>query len=375
MSLLIDVLRRAEAGQARPASICPPPPTQPLRFELEPLAEPRPAQAQPIPPRPAQAHEATAQTRPPAAPPGASAAMPADARWRYVGLSGCVSALATAAWLWLASAPAASAPAHPAPTPAPAPTPTPAPVEPPQAPSPIIQPPEAPPARPRPAVASRPLGATAPRGKATPLKPPIHVDRAPAEAAPFSAALTAAHEAYGAGDLALARALYREVLVSAPDNPDVLDGLGAVALQQGQHELARQFFRRALVAHPLDPAALAGLARTERHDPMQAESRLKDSLTSQPDAIGTHLALGDALAAQQRWAEAQQAYFQAHSLAPGHPDIAYNLAVALDHLGQRRPAAGFYRKALQLADQHPARFSRHHCETRLHALQAQDPSP
>ena len=163
--------------------------------------------------------------------------------------------------------------------------------------------------------------------------------------------------------------------MSAPDNPDVLDGLGAIALQERQHELARQFFRRALVAHPLDPAALAGLARTERQDPMQAESRLKDSLTSQPDAIGTHLALGDALAAQQRWAEAQQAYFQAHALAPGHPDIAYNLAVALDHLGQRRPAAGFYRKALQLADQHPARFSRHHCETRLQVLQAQDPSP
>ena len=35
MSLLIDVLRRAEAGEARPASTLPPPPPQPLRFELE----------------------------------------------------------------------------------------------------------------------------------------------------------------------------------------------------------------------------------------------------------------------------------------------------------------------------------------------------
>ena len=375
MSLLIDVLRRAEAGQARPASICPPPPTQPLRFELEPLAEPQPALAQPIPPRPAAAHGATAQTLPPAAPPGASPATPVDARWRYVGLSGCVSALATVAWLWLASAPAASAPAYPAPTPTPTPTPTTVPVEPPQAPSRVIQPPETPTARPRPAAASRNPGTEALQGQTTALKPPIHVGRAPAEAAPFSAALTAAHEAYGAGDLAVARELYRKVLASAPDNPDALDGLGAIALQDGQHELARQLFRRALIAHPLDPAALAGLARTERQDPMQAESRLKDSLTNQPDAIGAHLALGDTLAAQQRWAEAQHAYFQAHSLAPGHPDIAYNLAVALDHLGQRRPAAGFYRKALQLADQHPARFSRHHCETRLHALQAQEPSP
>ena len=93
------------------------------------------------------------------------------------------------------------------------------------------------------------------------------------------------------------------------------------------------------------------------------------------EAAGTQLALGDTFATQQRWAEAQQAYFQAHGLAPDNPDIAYNLAVALDHLGQRRPAASFYRQALRLAERQPARFPRHLCETRLHALQAQDPSP
>lgn len=366
MSLLIDVLRRAEAGSAgatRPAA-----PAAPLRFELEPLPDAPPMRAQPTTP-PAPILEAPQPAPPASAPGGASPKQPGNPHWRYVGLSGCISALATVAWMWLTAAPANSAPSHGASPQAPAP------IEAVPAPGPVIRPAETPPPRPQRATASRPPPPAAARSDAATPRPPIHFDRSPAEIAPFAAVLTAAHEAYGAGDLPLARARYQEALASAPDNPDALDGLGAIALQQGQHGLARQYFRRALIAHPLDPAALAGLARTERHDPMQAESRLKDSVTSQPDAVGTHLALGDALAAQQRWAEAQQAYFQAHSLAPGHPDIAYNLAVALDHLGQRRPAAGFYRKALQLADEHPARFSRHHCETRLQLLQAQDPSP
>lgn len=366
MSLLIDVLRRAEAGATEPAThrrAMPPPPS---RLELEPLPEPAPMRPRPTP---APQHHAP-HPAPTAAAPSTGQPMRADApRWRPVGLSACMSALAALAWLWLAPAPAASAPVSPAAGPLPALAETAPP------PGPIAPPVAATPPTPHKSATSKPSRATPPLGRPASSGAPIHFDRNPPEAAPFAAVLGAAHEAYGAGNLPLAEARYREALASAPDNPDALDGLGAIALQEGRHELARQFFRRALQAHPLDPTALAGLARTERNDPLQAESRLKDSLTNQPDASATHLALGDTLAAQQRWAEAQQAYFQAHSLAPDHPDIAYNLAVALDHLGQRRPAAGFYRKALQLAERHPARFSRPQCETRLHALQAQDPSP
>lgn len=373
MSLLIDVLRRAEAGGAGPAPARPAPPVAPPRFELEPLADPAPRRAQPTAPQPASINEAP--TPAPTAPLGASPALAGNPRWRHIGLSACVSALATVAWLWLASPPAASAPAAPAPALAASPQ-APAPIEPAPALGPLIKPAETPPPAPRRATTTgRPPGATAPRSHAAPPGPPIHFDRNPAPAPPFAAILSAAHDAYSASDLPLARARYQEALTHDTDNPDALDGLGAIALQEGQHALARQFFRRALLAHPLDPTALAGLARTERPDPLQTESRLKDSLISQPDAAATHLALGDTLAGQQRWAEAQQAYFQAHSLAPEHPDIAYNLAVALDHLGQRRSAAGFYRQALQLANRHPARFPRDQCETRLPMLQAEDPSP
>lgn len=363
MSLLLDVMRRAEAGGPAPAN-----PAEPLHLEFElpdavppPLAKPTPPPAdaapQPVPPAP----------RPVVAPP----ARTGTPHWHYVGASGCASALATACWLWLAPAPAAFAPANAAPPPAiasgerpAAPAPT----------LPALQPTDAPSAAPPPTPASRAPRAEAPRRSTPPAEPAIRFSRSPAVASPLTALLGSAHAAYGAGDLAGAQARYLEALASDPDNLDALDGLGAIALQEGRHERARQYFQRALLVHPLDPAALAGLTRSERHAPIQAESRLKDSLASQPDAIGTQLALGDALAAQQRWAEAQQAYFQAHSLAPENPDIAYNLAVALDHLGQRRPAAGFYRQALRLAERQLARFPRHLCETRLHALQAQDSS-
>lgn len=160
-----------------------------------------------------------------------------------------------------------------------------------------------------------------------------------------------------------------------PASLDALDGLGAIALRDGRPAEAEAYFRRALLARPNDPVALAGLSRLQVVDPQRNETRLRNSLASQPDAPAPHVALAETLARQQRWAEAQQAWFQAHRLTPDEPDIAYNLAVSLDHLGQRRPAASYYRKALHLADRQPARFSREHCETRLQTLQTPEPAP
>ena len=59
--------------------------------------------------------------------------------------------------------------------------------------------------------------------------------------------------------------------------------------------------------------------------------------------------LGNLYADQSLWAQAQQAYFQAHHLEPDNPDYAYNLAVGLEHLSQPGLAARFYRRALELA--------------------------
>ena len=71
-----------------------------------------------------------------------------------------------------------------------------------------------------------------------------------------------------------------------------------------------------------------------------------------------------------RWADAQASYFEAHRLEPANPDFAYNLAVALDQLGQPRPAAEFYARALAQAKKQGAQFDARAAEKRLAELKA-----
>ena len=62
-----------------------------------------------------------------------------------------------------------------------------------------------------------------------------------------------------------------------------------------------------------------------------------------------YFTLGNLYGDQSRWAEAQQAYFQAYQMEQSNPDYAYNLAVGLEHIGQPRLAANFYQRAVEQA--------------------------
>jgi tetratricopeptide (TPR) repeat protein len=69
-----------------------------------------------------------------------------------------------------------------------------------------------------------------------------------------------------------------------------------------------------------------------------------------------NFALGNQLAQQRRWAEAQQEYFKAYSAEPDNADFAYNVAVSLDHLRQTRQALDYYQRAIALAEKRGASF-------------------
>jgi hypothetical protein len=100
----------------------------------------------------------------------------------------------------------------------------------------------------------------------------------------------------------------------------------------------RRSTRRALEIDPRNASALAGLAGlSENARPEVLESRLLRDLAEQPGSAALQFMLGNLYAAQGRWGDAQAAYFEAHRLDPGSADIAYNLAVSLDHLGQDAP--------------------------------------
>ncbi|GAB4128499.1 MAG: hypothetical protein Fur0040_11450 [Sideroxydans sp.] len=183
--------------------------------------------------------------------------------------------------------------------------------------------------------------------------------------------LMQAYQAYQRGDYATAAQGYQQVLQQDEHNRDALLGLGAIAQQQRQDQLAQHYYRQVLLRDPRDDVALAALASYQTDGNGESESQLKQMLAEQPRSAALHNALGNVYAEQSRWAEAQQAYFNARTLEPANAQFTYNLAVSLDHLGQGRLAAQHYRQAMQLDPAGNAGFDRTQAEQRAAELEAQ----
>lgn len=187
-------------------------------------------------------------------------------------------------------------------------------------------------------------------------------------------ALEKAHQDFNRGELELARVTWMSALQSDPRNTDALHGLAAIAQQGGQAEQAADYYLRALEADPKDALALSGLTSLKvSTDTRQTENRLKALLTELPDSPYLNFALGNLYAQDTHWAEAQQAYFKAHTADPTNPDYLYNLAVSLDHLHQPRLAAQYYERALDAARQQAAGFDPFQAAVRLKTLQSDLP--
>ena len=162
--------------------------------------------------------------------------------------------------------------------------------------------------------------------------------------------LAEAYNTLAAGNLESAQPLYDPLLRSDSGNVEALLGLASIATQQGNRDAATRHYVRILELDPRNTLAQAGLiGMVGRADPASAETRVKQLIARDPSAAYLHFTLGNTYVDQNRWPDAQQAYFQAHHLQPDNPDYAYNLAVALEHIGQPRPALDYYRRAVQLA--------------------------
>lgn len=103
------------------------------------------------------------------------------------------------------------------------------------------------------------------------------------------------------------------------------------------------------------------------------ESHLHSMIAEFPGDAALHFRLGNLLAAQRRWPEARFAYTQANRLAPRHPDIHHNLAIALDHLEQYSDASHHYRAALAAAANGRHSFPLPPLQQRLRKLEAVQP--
>ncbi len=191
--------------------------------------------------------------------------------------------------------------------------------------------------------------------------------RAPARVNP---GVAAGYSAYQTGDLAAARRGYQDALRAEPRNIDALLGMAAVELRDRQLAAADAYYRRVLRLDPRNAHAQAGMLalRNQQVDPVAAESQVKTLLAREPQAEALQFTLGNQYAQQQRWGEAQHAYFKALATDPDNPDFAYNLAVSLDHLRQVTPALQHYRLALKLAQTRGAGFDANAVRARVAQL-------
>jgi len=182
-------------------------------------------------------------------------------------------------------------------------------------------------------------------------------------------ALLEGYTALVGGDYPIAKRAYDQAAANDPSNVDALLGLATVAAATGDRSVALRHYRRVLELDPGNATAMAGLAATRGASGTPGdESALRSEIAQRPDPA-LHFALGNEFAAQARWADAQQAYFDAYRLDGANPDFAYNLAVALDQLDQSEPALTYYRKAEELARKRGAHFDKAALRSRIAQLE------
>lgn len=192
----------------------------------------------------------------------------------------------------------------------------------------------------------------------------VSVRKGAPQSLPSPEALKAWH-AFQAGDLVTAHTEYRKALNQEPRNTDVLHGLAAIALRQNRQEEARQLYRVISELAPRDP--LADIYAAAAMD-SNRESRLK-ALAADTDSPVPLLALGLMYAGDQRWGDAEHAYRQALALMPESPDCHYNLAVTLEHLGQKGAALKHYRSAISFSERGAFTFDGAKVRARLTELE------
>lgn len=178
--------------------------------------------------------------------------------------------------------------------------------------------------------------------------------------------LNDAYLAYRGGKFESAQKLYQQALNLDARNTDALLGLAAIAQHRGADNEAAHYYSRVLVLDPRNAVANAGMSALTTDD--NRESRLKNLLNEQQNSSSLHFALGNHYAQQARWGEAQQSYSKAYKLEPGNAELAFNLAVSLDRLGQKNPAVENYQRALQLDQSHSAGFDHAQIEQRVQEL-------
>lgn len=188
---------------------------------------------------------------------------------------------------------------------------------------------------------------------------------------PVAPALLEAYAALVAGDYPRAHQLYTIQTEANPNSTDVWLGHATAAARMGEGTVAARSYARVLEIDPTNVLARNGLLTLQGSATLlETESQIRNLLARDPNSAPLHFALGNALASDRRWSEAQQSYFEAVRLDAKNADYLYNLAVSLDQLRQNKLAIDYYRRALAtLASGQRTQFDRQAVERRITELE------
>lgn len=131
------------------------------------------------------------------------------------------------------------------------------------------------------------------------------------------------------GNLDAAENLYRQILETAPDHPDVLNLLGLIAQARGVHNEAVALFYKA-VKHAPQHAPFyfnLGISLFAQNKLPEASDILNHAISLQPDFKEAYNQLGLVLKEQNRIDEAKQAFAKAAELDADYVDALANLAM------------------------------------------------
>ena len=177
--------------------------------------------------------------------------------------------------------------------------------------------------------------------------------------------LHVAHQAWSTGDTARAAEAWRRAITLDADNRYALYGLAAAALWQGRPGTARTWYQRLVALAPGDTTARAALAAVDGSTAAVLQRQL-----GQDASAPAFFILGNLYAAEQRWQDALAAYDMAMAALDRPGDCAFNMAVALEHIGDKTTAVARYQLALRLSGVQEIGFSAVVAEARITALEA-----
>ena len=155
-----------------------------------------------------------------------------------------------------------------------------------------------------------------------------------------------ADRALNSGDLKTATTYYQKWLTKRPAAINALFGLAAIATLNKDRSLAVGYYQSILQTDPNNSTAQASLLRLPGQASDKDLRQLSTLLKASPSDSFLNYLMGNYQAQRGDWKQAQHYYFNGYALQPENASYAYNLAIALDQLGQAKPAINYYQQAL-----------------------------